>query len=53
MESRLIVMVGFSLYNVEKQKEHNILILSLRELIFSYKHIVLITHGILDIQSTT
>jgi len=41
MESRLIVIVGHLLYNVVKQKEHNILILSFIE--FSYEHIVLIT----------
>jgi hypothetical protein len=35
MESRLIVMVGTLLYNAVKQKEHNILILSLIEPIFS------------------
>jgi len=43
MESRLIVIVGPLLYNVVKQKEHSILILSLIEAVFSYKHIVLIT----------
>jgi hypothetical protein len=43
MESRLIVIVGPLLYNVVKQKEHNILILSLIERVFSYEHIVLIT----------
>jgi hypothetical protein len=42
MESRLIVTVGSLVYNVVKQKENNILILSLIETIFAYKHIVLV-----------
>jgi hypothetical protein len=53
MESRLIVMVRTVLYNVVKQKEHNILIVSLLQSILSYKHGVLITYGIFDIQNTT